>query len=61
MRHGGEFLLIFFNQVLPALNRIMNRKMLEVNEKRLVFISLDEIDGGICQLIGVVIALVRRQ
>jgi len=31
----------------------------KVHEKRLVFVSLNEIDGCICQLIGVVIALVR--
>ena len=39
----------------------MNREVFEVYKERLIFIPLNEIDGGIGQLIRVVIALVRWQ
>ena len=39
----------------------MNRKVFEVNKERLVFVSFNEINGRIRQLICVVIALFCRQ
>ena len=61
MRQLRQFLLVLLNHILAALNRIVNRKVFKVHEERPVFVSFNEINGRIRQLIRVVIALFRRQ
>ena len=59
--HGGEFLPVLLDKVLTPLNRIVHRKVLHMDEERAVLVTLDEVEGGIGKLIGVVVTFLGRE
>ena len=59
MQHIGKFLLVFSNEILAALNRIVNRKVLEMDKERPVLVSLDEVKCGIGKFVRIVVPFFR--
>ena len=57
----GLILFIFFNQVLASLNRVVHGKVLHMDKKRTVLVTLDEVEGGISELVRVVVSLLGRK
>ena len=59
--HRRKLLAIFLHQIRAPLDRVVHRKMLEVNEERPVLVTLDEIQRRIGQFVGVVVTFFRQE